>query len=65
MHMPSTDVAPVVSTAPAAIIAPAAESEAPQLVCRCNGCGSVVAFDALIVSCRCADDDRPADSALH
>ncbi len=35
------------------------------MACRCSGCGSTVAFDALIVSCGCADDDRAADSTLH
>ena len=65
MHMPSTDISPVVTTAPSAIIAPGAEPEYPRLACRCDGCGSLVTFDALIVSCCCADEDRPADSALH
>jgi len=35
------------------------------MACRCSGCGSTVAFDALIVSCGCADDERSADSTLH
>lgn len=65
MQMPSTEVAPLVSAAPSAIVAPPADAESPRLVCRCDGCGSVVTFDALIVCCRCADEDRPSDSALH
>lgn len=65
MQTPSTDISPLVGAAPSAIIAPPADTEVPRLVCRCDGCGSVVTFDALIVSCCCADDGRPADLALH
>lgn len=52
-------------SAPAPLLMPAQEEGAPRLVCRCDGCGSVVTFDALIVSCACADEAPRADSTLH
>lgn len=66
MDMPSMDVTPVTAgVAPTVIVAPAQVPSNQRLVCRCDGCGSVVTFDALIVTCRCADDGRAADSTLH
>lgn len=50
---------------PAALIAPSADSEPVRLACRCEGCGGTVTFDALIVSCACADDSARSDSTLH
>ena len=55
---PSTAAAPL-------YVADAARDLRSALSCRCEGCGSPVAFDALIVSCGCADADRAADSTLH
>ncbi|MGD9831210.1 MAG: hypothetical protein AB7U92_00510 [Piscinibacter sp.] len=64
MDMPSMDVTPITAgVAPTVIVAPAQVPSNPRLACRCEGCGAVVTFDSLIVSCRCADDGRPADSA--
>ena len=66
MDMPPRAVTSIASgVAPTLIVAPAPVPVAERLTCRCEGCGSVVVFDALIVSCRCADDGRPGDSALH
>lgn len=54
------------STAAAPLYEPEAAREARSAMnCRCEGCGSPVAFNALIVSCGCADGDRAADSTLH
>ena len=58
------------ASTPSTAAAPMHTSPAPSDVrvvmgCLCAGCGSPVAFDALIVSCDCADDDRAATSTLH
>ncbi len=66
MHTPSTDVQPISPAAtPQALAAPAEVPAGGRLACCCSGCGSAVTFDALIVSCRCADDGRSTDSVLH
>ena len=66
MEMQSMDLTPITAGAtPTVLVAPAQPPSNQRLVCRCEGCGSVVTFDALIVSCRCAEDGRPTDSALH
>lgn len=64
MELQSIASAPSKSAAP--LHEPAAAREARSVMnCRCEGCGSPVAFNALIVSCGCADGDRAADSTLH
>ncbi len=50
---------------PAPLLAPTADTEPVRLTCRCQGCGVTVTFDALIVSCACADDAPRGDSTLH
>lgn len=66
MDMPTMDVKPVASgVAPTVIVAPAQIPMESRLVCRCEGCGGLVTFDSLIVSCRCAEDVRAGDSALR
>lgn len=64
MELPSIASTPSTTAAPL-FVAEAAGEARSTLACRCAGCGSVVAFDALIVSCGCADADRAADSTLH
>lgn len=55
-----------IASTPSTAAAPLCEPEARSVMnCRCEGCGSPVAFNALIVSCGCADGDRAADSTLH
>lgn len=55
-----------IASTPSTVAAPRYEPEARStMACRCAGCGSPVAFNALIVSCGCADGDRTADSTLH
>lgn len=65
MALQTTDLSP--RGAPAALIAPGADAEPVRMACRCEGCGGTVTFDALIVSCACADEEPPrtADSTLH
>jgi hypothetical protein len=59
-------LASTASTAAAPMLAADSPAEGRTAMgCRCEGCGSAVAFDALIVSCGCADDERGADSTLH
>ncbi len=63
MELQSMELVP--RSTPAPLFAPAQEGDAPRLVCRCDGCGCALTFDALIVSCACADEAPRADSTLH
>ena len=65
MDLQTMELAARSSAAP--LFVPAPDGEAPRLVCRCDGCGGAVTFDALIVSGACADQEPPraADSTLH
>ncbi|WP_341889065.1 hypothetical protein [Variovorax sp. YR752] len=64
MELQSLASTPSTTTAPM-LTADAQREARVTMSCRCAGCGSTVAFDALIVSCGCADDNRAADSTLH
>lgn len=64
--METHSLASTASIAAAPMLASPAPSDARIVMsCRCAGCGSAVAFDALIVTCDCADDGRSTDSTLH
>lgn len=63
MELQSLELMP--RATPAALRGPASEASRTRLACRCDGCGGSVTFDALIVSCACADEAERADSTLH
>ncbi|MFT3664090.1 hypothetical protein [Piscinibacter sp.] len=63
MKLQPVESAPRSAAAP--LLRPANKEAGVRLVCRCVGCGCTLTFDALIVSCACADEAPRADSTLH